>query len=50
VNVPKELKMGGLKLGEAKSEEEIIEMAALLTGYYATKARGRKVKVGVKKF
>jgi tRNA U34 2-thiouridine synthase MnmA/TrmU len=48
VYVPKELRMSELKLGEEKSENDIINIAALLTGYYATKARGRKVKAEIK--
>lgn len=47
IMVPKILKMSELKLGEEKSEEEILNIAALLTGYHAPKARGRKVKVEV---
>ena len=42
LDIPKELKMSELKLGEEKGEEEILNIAALLTGYYATKARGKK--------
>lgn len=42
IDVPDILKMSELKLGEEKSEEEILNIAALLTGYYATKARGKK--------
>jgi len=48
IKVPEALKLSGLKLGEEKSEEEILSIAALLTGYYAKKARGNKVKVEVK--
>ena len=43
IDVPEKLKMGGLKLGEEKSEEEILNIAGLLTGHYAVKARGTKV-------
>ncbi len=48
INVQTELKMSELKLGEEKSEEEILSVAAILTGYYAAKVRGKKVKVEVK--
>jgi tRNA U34 2-thiouridine synthase MnmA/TrmU len=42
IDIPNILKMSELKLGEEKSEEEILNIAALLTGYYAAKARGGK--------
>lgn len=48
IQVPEELKMSELKLGEEKSAEEIINSAAILTGYYATKARGKEVKLEVR--
>jgi tRNA U34 2-thiouridine synthase MnmA/TrmU len=48
VDVPDVLKMSELKLAEKKSEEEILNIAALLTGYYATKARGKRVRLDVK--
>lgn len=48
IEVLEELKMSELKLGESKSEEEIINLALILTGYYATKERGKKVKLEVK--
>jgi len=48
VEVPIELKMSALNLGEAKSEEEILNIASLLTGYYSVKTRGRKMKVQIK--
>jgi len=47
INVPKELKMGELKFGEAKSDAEILSTAMILTGYYATKSRGSKVKLEI---
>jgi hypothetical protein len=50
IQVPKELKMSELKLGEKKSEEEIVNLASILTGYYATKSRGKKIKLEIKKF
>ncbi|MBA3047653.1 tRNA 4-thiouridine(8) synthase ThiI [Patescibacteria group bacterium] len=48
INVPEKLKMSELKFGEEKSEEEILRIAGLLTGHYAVKARGKKVKLKVK--
>jgi diphthamide synthase (EF-2-diphthine--ammonia ligase) len=48
VEVPNALKMSELKMDEEKSKEEILNIAALLTGYYATKARGRNVRLEVK--
>ena len=47
IEVPWKLKMSELKLGEEKSEDEILQIAGLLTGYYAVKARGKKVKIEV---
>ena len=44
VKVPTNLEKSKLKLGERKNEEEILHIAAMLTGWYATKARGRKVQ------
>ncbi|MEA3464113.1 MAG: tRNA 4-thiouridine(8) synthase ThiI [Patescibacteria group bacterium] len=43
INVPEKLKMGELELGEEKSGENILRIAGLLTGYYAVKARKKKV-------
>ena len=34
-----------LELEEIKTEEEILRLAGLLTGWYATKARGKTVKL-----
>jgi len=48
IDVPKELKMSELKMGAEKNQEEIVNIAALLTGYYATKARGKRVKIKIK--
>jgi tRNA U34 2-thiouridine synthase MnmA/TrmU len=48
IEVPNSLKMSTLKLGEEKEADEILEIAGLLTGYYATKARGKKVRLDVK--
>lgn len=47
VQVLKELKLSELKLGEKKSEEEIINLGLALTGYYATKSRGKKIKLNI---
>jgi tRNA-uridine 2-sulfurtransferase len=47
IAVPEKLAMGELKLGEKKSGEEILKIAALLTGYYAVKARGKEVGVKI---
>ncbi len=46
--IPEKIKMSELKLGAAKSKQEIIEIASLLTGFYATKARGRKAELEIK--
>ncbi|PIR13147.1 hypothetical protein COV49_03130, partial [Candidatus Falkowbacteria bacterium CG11_big_fil_rev_8_21_14_0_20_39_10] len=45
LDISKELKMGELKLGEKKNEKEILEIAGLLIGWYAVKARGKKVSL-----
>lgn len=42
--VPEKLKMGELKLGDKKNVKEIMQIACLLTGFYATKARGKEAK------
>ena len=47
IKVPDELKMSELELGERKSQEEIINLALSLTGYYAAKCRGKKIKLSV---
>ena len=47
IQVPEELKMSELKLGEGKNQEEIINLALILTGHYATKARGKKMKFNI---
>lgn len=49
VDAPKELKMNELKLGEPKSQDEIINLGLMLTGYYATKSRGKKIKLEIRK-
>lgn len=48
INVPGELKLSEFKLGEKKSEEEIINLGLMLTGYYAAKSRGKKIKIEIK--
>jgi len=45
--VPKELKIDELELDKEKSEEEVINFALMLTGYYATKTRGKKIKINI---
>jgi len=47
IQAPKELKMSELKLGENKSEKEILGIAEMLTGYYAAKLRGKKIKLNI---
>jgi len=47
IDIPDTLKMSSLKLGEEKDFKEIIEIAALLTGYYSTKARGKNIVVNI---
>ncbi|MDP2736714.1 MAG: hypothetical protein Q8O59_02940, partial [bacterium] len=49
IKVPEELKMSEFKFGEKKNEEEITRLATMLTGYYATKMRGKKVKLEIRK-
>jgi len=48
LQITNKLKMGELRLGEEKSEEEILNIAGLLTGYYSVKARGKKVNLIIK--
>ena len=48
INIPEKLKMSELKFGEEKSFEEILQIAGLLTGHYAVKARGKHVKLEVR--
>jgi len=45
LQIPEKLDVSGLKLDEVKDEEEILRLAGLLTGWYATKARGKTVKL-----
>ncbi|MDD5291017.1 MAG: tRNA 4-thiouridine(8) synthase ThiI [Patescibacteria group bacterium] len=48
LQIPKKFNVRELKLDEIKNEEKILEMAGLLTGWYATKARGKTVKLNIK--
>lgn len=48
IDIPQELHLSELKLGEEKSGKEIFEIAMLLTGYHAPKARGKKTKMILK--
>jgi len=45
--IPDKLKLSSLKLGEEKDENEAINIAGLLTGYYATKARGEEAEINI---
>jgi len=45
--VPEVINHDRLNFGEVKTKEEIIGLVATLTGYYAVKVRGKKVKVKV---
>lgn len=45
INIPKKLKMSELRFDKEMSEEYILQVAGLLTGWYATKARGKKVNL-----
>ena len=47
-DVPKILKMSELKLGDEKTDDDIINIAGLLTGYHAPKSRGKKVKLNIR--
>lgn len=49
IDIPEFLKFSELKLAFPKCECAIIRAAAILTGYYSTKARGKKVKVKIYK-
>jgi len=48
VDVPVVLKKSELKLNEEKDKEEILQVAGILTGWYATKARGKRVRLEVR--
>ncbi len=47
IQVPEELKMSELRLGDKKSAEEIVNLGLMLAGYYAPKLRGKKVKFNI---
>jgi len=47
VNTPKSLSLEDLKIKETKSGEDILKTSALITSYYATKARGKKVEMKI---
>jgi len=48
VKIPEKLKLSELNLGKEKTFIEIINISRIITGYYSTKARGKKVKLEVK--
>ena len=48
IAVPEKLDLKKMEIGKIKSENEILGVLGLLTGYYATKARGKKVDVNFK--
>jgi len=43
IKIPEKLDLNKFKFDKEKSEEQIIEIILLLTGWYATKARGKKI-------
>lgn len=45
VEIPIELKLEELNLLDKKNKEEILNTVGFLTGYYAVKARGEKIKI-----
>lgn len=45
--IPKEIKMSEFKLGEEKTVREILDGVVVMTGHYAVKARGRKIKFNI---
>lgn len=47
VLVPEEINIKKSVLEKIESEDDIINMAAMLTGYYAKKVRGKKVKLNI---
>jgi len=47
IDVPEELKMSEFRIGENKGGEELVNVALILTGYYATKSRGKKIKLNI---
>ena len=48
LQIPEKLDVNKIKLDEIKTEEEILNLVGLLTGWYATKARGKEVKLNIK--
>ncbi len=48
LEIPEKLKKSELGLGEEKTGKEIMQIAGLLTGWYATKARGKKVLINLR--
>ncbi len=47
IQVPKELEISKLELDQFKNVDGIINFALMLTGYYATKTRGKKIKINI---
>ncbi|MDP2709448.1 MAG: hypothetical protein Q8O93_05430 [bacterium] len=47
IEIPDKLKVSELKLGEMKSADDIINLGLMLTGYYAAKLRGKKIKLSL---
>lgn len=47
VDIPNEIKISDFKLEKGKSFVEIINIVALLTGYYVVKARGKKIELKI---
>ncbi|MFH1427314.1 MAG: tRNA 4-thiouridine(8) synthase ThiI [Patescibacteria group bacterium] len=48
ITIPKKLNLNTLELDKEKNIEENIRIVSLLTGWYAVKARGKKVKFDIK--
>ncbi len=44
VAIPEKINLSGLNIFGEKADDEIINLGCILTGYYATKARGKSVK------
>lgn len=45
--IPEVINHDRLKLAEVKTKEEVISLAAMLTGHYAVKLRGKKVRINL---
>lgn len=45
LKIPEKLMMSKLKISKKKTGQEILQIAAFLTGYYAAKARGKEVSL-----